>query len=499
MDPLSRRVALKIAAAGTTVLGLKDAVAAAEGTAQADDGSVGRLEKTQDRVWLGGEFWANPMEDWRVVDGAAECQNTAGDRNVHLTTHQLTNPAGSFAMSARIERVETTRGDGGAGFRIGVRSDINEHRSNSFAKGGPRAGIVNGALVLGQASKKIEGEANPQSFVLKVSGAPAGKQYKLTLSAEAADTGKSLGSVELMTTPDAILGNVAVVNNFDPGLKRGQGARYRFSEWKASGDAFTIDQQRMFGPILWAMYTLSDSRSDEGFVMKISALTGPLGAKDNHNVELQIEQDSGWKSLGEAQLDSDAWTAVFRIANWNEKAATRYRLVYREHLRDGSQNETSFGGTIRANPAGRPLRLGALTCQNDYAFPYEPVAKNLLRLDPDMLYFSGDQLYENHGGYGLIRDPAEPAILNYLRKFYQHGWAFRDVMRDRPTVCIPDDHDVFQGNIWGEGGAPMIQGTTSSEGGYREPARMVNVVHRTNAGHHPDYFDPAPCKQDISV
>jgi alkaline phosphatase D len=129
------------------------------------------------------------------------------------------------------------------------------------------------------------------------------------------------------------------------------------------------------------------------------------------------------------------------------------------------------------------------------------VAENVIKLDPDLLYFSGDQLYESHGGYGLIREPAEPAILNYLRKYYMFGWAFREAMRDRPTICIADDHDVFQGNIWGEGGAPMDidAGGASSNGGYREPARMVNVVHKTNTAHHPDYYDPTPCKQGISV
>ena len=121
----------------------------------------------------------------------------------------------------------------------------------------------------------------------------------------------------------------------------------------------------------------------------------------------------------------------------------------------------------------------------------------MTKLDPDLIYFSGDQLYESHGGYGLIRDPAEPAILNYLRKFYMFGWAFREAMKDRPTICIADDHDVFQGNIWGEGGAPMQidAGGASSNGGYREPARMVNVVHKTNAAHHPDYYDPTPVQQ----
>ena len=30
---------------------------------------IGRWKKTNDRVWLGEEFWANPMEDWRIIDG----------------------------------------------------------------------------------------------------------------------------------------------------------------------------------------------------------------------------------------------------------------------------------------------------------------------------------------------------------------------------------------------------------------------------------------------
>jgi hypothetical protein len=156
-------------------------------------------------------------------------------------------------------------------------------------------------------------------------------------------------------------------------------------------------------------------------------------------------------------------------------------------------------GTILANPTGRPLRIAGMTCQNDYAFPYEPVANNLIRLKPDLLYFSGDQIYESHGGFGIIRNPADRAILNYLRKFYQFGWAFREAMRNSPTICIPDDHDVFHGNLWGEGGRPATSANDSSSGGYMEPARMVNVVHKTNASHHPDYFDPTPVEQGISV
>ena len=111
---------------------------------------VDRWHGTHDRVWLGERFWANPMEDWRVVDGAAEVQTSGGDRNVHLITHRLTGEEGRFRMSVRCRRVEAGEQDGGAGFRIGIRNLIDDHRSNSFARGvGVDAGMVDGAAGAG--------------------------------------------------------------------------------------------------------------------------------------------------------------------------------------------------------------------------------------------------------------------------------------------------------------------------------------------------------------
>jgi hypothetical protein len=37
------------------------------------------------------------------------------------------------------------------------------------------------------------------------------------------------------------------------------------------------------------------------------------------------------------------------------------------------------------------------------------------------------------------------------------------------------------------------------EGGYAQPAKMVNAVHRTQTWQHPDAFDPTPIDQNISV
>ena len=501
-NSVPRRSALKALGASGALMGLSENAAAN----QADNSVRDSLEPvvhwsdTHDRIWLAGNCWANPMEDWMIRDGAAECLTTGGDRNIHLITHQLTDPGKSFETSVVVSRVAVAGKDDGVGFKVGVKSDINDHRANVFAKSGVKAGLINGKLTINRKSKAIEGAADPQSLRLTLSGRPSGDSVELTLSATSSE-GQALGSLTTTVTPEAVTGNIAVVNNFDPQLKKGKGARYRFSDWAVAGDAFSVDQERAFGPILWTMYSLSDSRGDDGFVMKLSALTGPLGEQDSDQVELQVQRGGQWQSLGNATLDRDAWTCTFRIPNWDASADVPYRVLYKETHPSGKETESQWSGTVKANPTGRPLRFGALTCQNDYAFPYQPVADNVIKLDPDILYFSGDQLYEGHGGYGLIRRPADLAILNYLRKYYQFGWSFRHAMKDRPTICLPDDHDVFQGNIWGEGGAPMdvLNGGASSNGGYIEPAKMVNVVHLTNCAHHPDFYDPTPCKQDISV
>ena len=501
-NSVPRRSALKALGASGALMGLSENAAAN----QADNSVRDSLEPvvhwsdTHDRIWLAGNCWANPMEDWMIRDGAAECLTTGGDRNIHLITHQLTDPGKSFETSVVVSRVAVAGKDDGVGFKVGVKSDINDHRANVFAKSGVKAGLINGKLTINRKSKAIEGAADPQSVRLTLSGRPSGDSVELTLAATSSE-GQTLGSLTTTVTPEAVTGNIAVVNNFDPQLKKGKGARYRFSDWAVAGDAFSVDQERAFGPILWTMYSLSDSRGDDGFVMKLSALTGPLGEQDSDQVELQVQRGGQWQSLGNATLDRDAWTCTFRIPNWDASADVPYRVLYKETHPSGKETESQWSGTVKANPTGRPLRFGALTCQNDYAFPYQPVADNVIKLDPDILYFSGDQLYEGHGGYGLIRRPADLAILNYLRKYYQFGWSFRHAIKDRPTICLPDDHDVFQGNIWGEGGAPMdVQnGGASSNGGYIEPAKMVNVVHLTNCAHHPDFYDPTPCKQDISV
>src|SRR6187200_2855313 len=145
---ITRRTGIKWVAAGT-LMGLGGSATAQEAKKALTPTTKAAADpwaRTHDRVWLGGEFWANPMEDWCIRDGAAECLNPGGGRSVHSLTHQITKN-GAFTVSVTLTRLETQDKDGGAGFRIGLRSELNEHRSNCFVTKGIIAGWQGETLV----------------------------------------------------------------------------------------------------------------------------------------------------------------------------------------------------------------------------------------------------------------------------------------------------------------------------------------------------------------
>ncbi|MFP6618725.1 MAG: twin-arginine translocation pathway signal, partial [Pirellulaceae bacterium] len=347
---ITRRLLVKLLALGTFLgLGRKRAVAAQVGI---DSKRIEQWDRTHDRVWIGGEFWSNPMEDWRVRDGWIQCQTTAGNRSIHSVTRQLTDSKAAFVMSVELSQSAAIKNDGGAGFRIGVRSDLNEYRSNCFAKNGVNAGVVGKNLVLGKSTKPLAAKPDRSHVILTLAGSPQGNNCVLVLTARDASNDMELGRVQQSVPQDRVLGNIALVSQYEGFQRRVPTPGYRFRNWRVGGAAITHEPKQTFGPLLWTMYSLSDSRGKEGFVLKLTALTGPLGNDDNQEVELQVKRQNDWVSLGKARLDPEAWTATFRIANWDETKATSYRVIYEQSFKEGDSIADRWQGTIRSNPVG---------------------------------------------------------------------------------------------------------------------------------------------------
>jgi alkaline phosphatase D len=499
-----------------------------------------------ERPWAGPEYWTNPLEDWRIQNGRLECVCPGGDRNVFLLTREVAARQGTLDMSVRLGRLdgggekhgggsaehcpfqsaerEAEKLEGGfAGFRVGIKSFVDDYRARAIHGRGMNVGVTaEGRLFIGEVKGPAPRVNLDQELKLDLQARPSGSSYAVTLRADDPN-GKKLAEVTRQVSGEWLEGGVALVCSsgkveptpkplgkltgydfYPPGQGRGGTMRFWFTDWALGGSKVDAHDDHTFGPILFALYTVSRG------VLKLSAQCPPMGNAPRE-VRLQVRNGGNrWKTIAKAELDGDAWNAVFRVAAWNDAKDHAYRLVYAMPDASGKLRQHTFEGTIRKDPKGRnEITVGLLTCIWDMGFPHSEFTQHLGWHKPDVLFWTGDQVYEPVGGFGVMetRDPdlLVPSMHDYLRKWYIFGWATRDLTRQIPSVCMPDDHDMFHGNIWGCGGKPTDPAypppgyKSQDSGGYKMPPRWVNMAQRTQTSHLPDPFDSTPVLQGITV
>jgi hypothetical protein len=461
------------------------------------------------RPWPGPQYWYNPLQDWRIQSGRLENIAAGGDRNVYLLTRHVAAAPGTLTMSVRLGQLdETPMKDGFAGFRIGVRGAFRDYRDSAVRGYGLNIGVAaDGRLFIGRLDDQAPRLALPVEDVeLRLNAAPSGARYRITLAAHRPDGGKLAEVTRADVNPAWIPGGLALVSHsgyvpvtpekeetlVETGwadkryTARGGTVRFWFKDWRVGGTKVTAHEERAFGPILFTMHTLSRG------VLKLTAQLAPVEPSPDR-VAFEIREGNAWKTLSQASIDAMSRTATFRLSGWNAKVDTPYRVTYRGH---------SYGGTIRKDPVDKPrIVVAAFTGNNDLGFPHADIVRSVRFHRPDFLAYTGDNIYERVGEYGIQREPIDIAALDYLRKWYIFGWEYRDLLKEIPAVALPDDHDVYHGNIWGAGGkrASGSGQPGQDSGGYTMPAEWVNMVQRTQTSHMPDPDDPAPIAQGISV
>jgi hypothetical protein len=274
-----------------------------------------------------------------------------------------------------------------------------------------------------------------------------------------------------------------------------------FSNWDVSGDKVSTNLEQIYEPILWTQYTVNNH------VLKLMAFLVPMESGASNVVELQTYLKGAWKTVAESAIEPLSLTANFRVEDWDTSIDKKYRVTYSWKSAQGYKLST-WGGTIRKDPTEKDsISLAGLSCSNSEFFPNRFLENNLLAQDPDLVFFAGDQIYEPNGGYGIVVSKTKAdlprASLNYLGKFWSTGLSFRELMKDRPTVMIPDDHDVYSNDLWGKNGGPMPGDPDVNDmrcfGGYRMHPEWVRMVEHTQMGHHPDPYDPTPVERGIGV
>jgi len=437
-----------------------------------------------ERYFVAPEIWTNPMEGWKLKNGQLVVNLPKQGMTAHCLTHQLAPGDGKFSLQVDIKALKGNVFS--TGFSFGVRSKLGDYRSALIHGKGIPAGIdASGNLFIGE---KTASEGNLplslKSCQLILTGTQKDDSTDLTLTAYG-ENHQKLGSVS--TTMGPLSGNLALAAYF----KNARVQQVAFDNWKITGSKVKARKNQSFGPILWSQYTLSRK------VMKMTALLAPIATTDPQTCELQVTNAGKWSTLATSKIHPQSFTAEFRVENWDDTQNHEYRVVYQLKNDSGKMIAHQWSGTVRRNPIDKNLTIAAFTGNKSEAFPNALIAKNVTYQNPDLLFFSGDQIYENVGGFGFIRTGPN-SIPNYLRKYYLFGWAFRDLMKNRPTIILPDDHDVFQGNVWGNGGNAITL-KDHANGGYVQSPDFVNAVHRTQVSQHPDAYDPTPIKQGITA
>ena len=495
-----------------------------------------------ERTWVGPEYYACRLQDWRIREGRLECIESGENkplRVVHLLTAELSDEPGEMTMSVLtgpIERGKDGTADSWCGFLLGaggkhidyrltalvhhrpaedgglvavldgtgrVMFRDNEHRSGECGAWG-----IDGALEPDELAEieptarkgnGFDGKSH-DAVELRLTARPAGERYTLTLSAHNPVNGDLISRVTLENIdPRLVDGGVGLVSSRGPTDSH---LGHWFRDWRLSGSKVTVHEEREFGPIFCSQYTLSRG------TLKMTAQLPPLGQQDTPTAELQIQTADGqWQTVTTASLVEHSYTIPFRVENWDSRRSVPYRVVYELKTGADSTRTCYWKGTIRQEPINRDeFVLAAFTCARHYTgglrwnhngiwFPHNEIVAAIEHHKPDFLFFSGDQVYESDLT-GAQRSPLDKAILDYLDKWSRWCWSFRDLARDTPCICIPDDHDVYHGNLWGAGGRHAKR---QDDGGYCMPAEFVNVVERTQTSHLPDPYDPTPVEQGICV
>lgn len=450
--------------------------------------------------WIGPEFWANRLQDWQLINGEAECVISAPNRTVHILTHQLSYSSDSFSQAVKINWLnEESKGNikSYAGFRLGAKGRFDNYQSAAVFGEGFDIGVNGlGQLMIGE---KVGSEQLTLSslITLRILAKVKDGSYEVEVVGSNGDSDKELRLTETAIPIESLTGNLSLVSHF-VAKETSEKSSVAFSDWKFEGDKIKEKASQVFGPIFFAQYTL------QGQTLKLTAQLAPLEQIADLKVEFQIKKGGSWKTLQSSPLDSLGRFAHFKIEDWNYQKAIPYRVLCEIPLKTGMQKFT-FDGVIAAEPSVfSPLKAAVFSCNADHGFPDKEVAINVAKHQPDIAFFLGDQFYESTGGFGIDRRSIEKSSLDYLRKWYMFGWSYRDIFRTIPAAIIPDDHDVYHGNVWGEGGAHAsteegFGAIAQDQGGYKMPAKWVNMIQRTQTSHLPDPYDPTPVKQDIGV
>ncbi len=206
--------------------------------------------------------------------------------------------------------------------------------------------------------------------------------------------------------------------------------------------------------ICFALYTVHNN------ILKLNAQLYPLKDGEDRFCRLEVRKNGLWEEVAKSDVVERGWTCLLRVENWDSTQDWDYRVCH------GSK--AKYGGVIKHDPVERQqIVVAAFTGNSIYPgdggyIPPTDIIQNVKKIRPDLLFFSGSPVYDPHNHY-----------VYWLR----FGRDFGEVIRNIPTVTIPDSHD----------------------GGHAAPVEYIKEVERAQMSHLPDPYDPTPIEGGIGA
>jgi alkaline phosphatase D len=245
------------------------------------------FDNTNDRVWVGKDFWSIPLEDWKVENGRLHCVGTVPQSRVNLLTNVLSSNAGDFEASVKINLTNEGSIPGSAGLLVGLHDEEDSDvRALCYFGKGVNAGIsLQGFAFLNDERAELPEDFDFSEVSITVTGNNSHLKMKV------ADK-NGVSPDELSLDVEGIQGLVAVANNIILGGNEKPGnSLFSFDELKLSGSKVIAQPENAFGPVLWTMHTLSKN------TVKMMAFLPPVGKNDNQEVSLQLKENGDWKTI----------------------------------------------------------------------------------------------------------------------------------------------------------------------------------------------------------
>ena len=459
--------------------------------------------------WIGRHFWQNSYRDWQQSNGRIEVTHPGGNRSAVITTYTI-NGEKDFSITMQMGQLQSVhaRETGWGGFKLGLQGNrihTDNWKNQMIHCIGTPAGITaDGKLFIDQVRGDVPGIKSWDNSILKLTSTVSGNHTELTLTATNESRSVSINATLPVDQIDGMFalsshnGELTNSNRFDDGKGNDAGSlAHWFDDLRASGPGIVETPERQFGPTVFNQFLTSSG------TLRMNAQLAPFEKKYVQSLDLKILINGSWQTIASGKYDRPSSSALFTVPQWNVQQDIPYRIVWVGTGFDGKNYTHHYAGTIRAEPLKRDVVLGSFNCMHWSGYPYADSIAQMQNIQPDILAFTGDQLYEGAGGYGIVTSPLEESRLNYFQHWFLHGLAFRELLANTPCMTINDDHDVFHGNVWGESGKAVDAGKTGAaaqdSGGYKMPPQFVNLVQHGQCGHLPPSPDPSPVKQGIET